>query len=232
MSLFRTVEFPCPSCAVVVPFELNHSVNADRRPALRDEILARRFQQQPCPSCGIAFRIEPEFTYIETRAGLWIAVMPSSQRTAVTANEGRVRAAFDKSFGASAPAEAAAIGATLRPRLVFGWEALHEKLVAAAAGIDDVVLELAKIALVRSLDDVPSPVQFELRLLAERTENGARELVFGWFRHGNETLAESLAVPATLLDEIAAAPAAWAELRAELAGSLHVDMLRLMLPTH
>ena len=47
-----------------------------------------------------------------------------------------------------------------------------------------------------------------------------------------ECAAESLAVPATLLDEIAKAPAAWAELRAELESSLHVDMLRLMLPTH
>lgn len=231
MSLFRTVEFPCPSCAVAVPFELNHSVNADRRAALRDEILARTFQQQPCPSCGIAFRIEPEFTYIETGAGHWIAVMPARRRQELAACEGRTRAAFDRSFGAAAPAEAAAIGRTLRPRLVFGWEALHEKLVAAAEGIDDVALELAKIALVRNLDDVPSPVQFELRLIGTRTEDGARELVFGWFRHGNETLADTVAVPATLLDEIAAAPEAWAELRTDLEQSLNVDMLRLMLPT-
>jgi len=231
MSLFRTVEFPCQACGVVVPFELNHSVNADRRPALRTEILERRFQQQPCPSCKVVFRVEPEFTYIETKARQWIAVWPSAQRRDWADRQERSRAAFDKAFGKDAPGAAATIGTTLRPRVVFGWEALHEKLVASADGIDDVQLELAKMAVMRDLDDVPAPDRFELRLLGTRGDDAAKELLLGWFRHGNERLADSLVVPKALLDEIEQQPDAWAELHAELVDGMWVDMQRLMTPS-
>ena len=77
MSIFRTVEVTCPSCEATVPFDLVHSVNADRRPDLREAILDRSFQRQPCPSCGYEFRIEPEFSYMDMRRGQFLAVWPS-----------------------------------------------------------------------------------------------------------------------------------------------------------
>ena len=56
MSVFHTETINCPACATPVEFKLVFSVNADRRPDLRDAIIAGTFQRQPCPSCGTAIR--------------------------------------------------------------------------------------------------------------------------------------------------------------------------------
>ena len=52
MSLFETTKLPCPLCGTEVSFNAVHSVNADRRPDLRDAIIAGTFQQEACSSCG------------------------------------------------------------------------------------------------------------------------------------------------------------------------------------
>ena len=80
MSIFKTVELPCPTCATRVSFELVHSVNADRRPDLRQAVLDRSFQREQCPACGLAFRVEPEFTYIDVGRGRFITVWPLSKQ--------------------------------------------------------------------------------------------------------------------------------------------------------
>ena len=59
MSVFHTQTVHCPACATPVEFKLVFSVNADRRPDLRDAIVAGTFQRQPCPSCGTEFRVDP-----------------------------------------------------------------------------------------------------------------------------------------------------------------------------
>src|SRR5579871_4570854 len=64
MSLFSTIETECPACGVTSRYELAFSVNADRRPELRAQMLHRTFQRLTCPACGQLFRIEPQFTYI------------------------------------------------------------------------------------------------------------------------------------------------------------------------
>src|SRR4051794_2865036 len=72
MSVFRTANIPCPGCGGETAFNLVHSVNADRRADLRDEILGETFQQQACPGCGRAFRVEPEFNYLNLGRNQWI----------------------------------------------------------------------------------------------------------------------------------------------------------------
>jgi len=146
MSIFKTVELPCPTCATRVSFELVHSVNADRRPDLRQAVLDRSFQREQCPACGLAFRVEPEFTYIDVGRGQFITVWPLSKQGDWKAIEQQSQAMFDKSFGKGATPEARKIGDKLALRVVFGWEALNEKLIAAEHGVDDRALELVKVA--------------------------------------------------------------------------------------
>ena len=155
MSIFRTVQVDCPSCEASVTFDLVHSVNADRRPDLREAILDRSFQRQPCPSCGYEFRIEPEFSYMDMRRGQFIAVWPSQAADDFESYEQRSRSRFEQAYGADAPPEAQDIGRLLTPRIVFGWIALNEKLIAQAGGVDDVLLELAKLALIRTDTEGP-----------------------------------------------------------------------------
>lgn len=226
MSLFRTVLAECPSCKAPNSFELVHSVNADRRPDLRDEILERRFQEQACTGCGNVFRLEPEFSYVHNGGGLWLGVWPASKLDQWADCEARSRKAFDGFFGEAASAAAQAIGRELKPRVAFGWEGAHEKLVVMAAGIDDVTLELAKISLLRAVDGLGPMDDRELRLLGVGEDGN---MVFGLFDTGSEALQDTLFVPRTLLDEIEADAEGWKALRNGFSGALFVDVARLTL---
>lgn len=226
MSIFNTTEIPCPDCGTAVSFELVHSVNADRRPDLRQAILDRTFQRETCPACGHSFRVEPEFTYLNLQRGQYIAVWPLARMAQWRELEARSQAAFDKSFGKGAPPEAQALGRKLAPRAVFGWAALNEKLIAVDAGIDDRTLELVKADVIRSLDEVPVGHDRELRLV----QVGADELNLGWVTTAGDELLEVLSVPRALLAEIEAEPEPWAELREDVVGPMFVDLQRSLLP--
>lgn len=222
MSIFQTLDVPCPTCKAVVSFDLVHSVNADRRPDLRQAILDRSFQRETCPACGLTFRVEPEFTYINLKRGQYIAVWPVSKRAEFKALEARCRAAFDKAFGAAAPPEAQALGKKVSMRMVFGWPALNEKLIAAENGIDDRSLELAKVGIVRNLDEVPVGDELELRLVALMDD----ELKLGWIRARSDELTDVISVSRNVVAEIEADPDPWQALREDVVGGAYVDYAR------
>ena len=226
MSLFQTAHAPCPACGVVTDFEMVHSVNADRRPDLRDAILDRSFQRTTCESCGESFRMEPAFSYLHMAANQHLTVWPAAQIDQWATAEKRADDAFLALYGSGATPIGQQIGATLTRRTVFGWEAAHEKILAAEAGIDDVTLELAKLAIRRFADDEGPGADNNLRLLAA-TAGG--NLVFGVFTIEREQLIEQITVPRDLLAEIDADPEAWATARARLCEGSFVDLQRLIL---
>src|SRR4029077_5614066 len=76
MSQFTIGDLACPACGAAIAFDLVHSVNADRAPALRRAIVDGSFQRTTCPTCGSDFRIEPDFNYVEHGRDLWVAVLP------------------------------------------------------------------------------------------------------------------------------------------------------------
>lgn len=226
MSIFRTHTLACPSCGAPVDYELVHSVNADRRPDLRDAILDGSFQLQQCPGCGTAFRCEPEFTYLDQKRGQYIGVWPASRRHEWQACAAKTREVFDHSLGVNAPREARALGDKLTVRTVFGWPALVEKLLAQDAGIDDRTLEAAKLAVMRTQEESPLPGRLELRLIA--AEGG--DPVFAWLGGGSEGEAlPALKVPRKLIDAIEADPAHWQALRESVAEGDVVDFQRELL---
>ena len=137
--------------------------------------------------------------------------------------EDRARATFDESFGTGAPPVAQKIGKKLTPRLVFGWGALREKLVAREAEINDIDLELVKALVLRAPGDSPVMGDAELRLI----ELDADELVLAWLNWQSQALIEALRVPRALFEDVA--DPGFQELRDRLAGALYVDMQRLLL---
>ena len=230
MSLFQTIENPCPTCGTAVKFELVHSVNADRRPVLRAQLMAGTFQQESCPACGEKFRTEPEFSYLHMGAKQFLSVWPATGVSEWADYEKRAQENFDRFYGSGASPAAAAIGRELTFRTAFGWEAAREKLVIAETGIDDRTLELAKILLMRSGEMPPLDADFELRLIEVDDE---QNLVIGQFDSATEGLGPVFTVPRTLIDEIEAEPEAWQSLRDELSGGPFVDVARLMIePAH
>jgi|KBSMisStaDraftv2_1062788.scaffolds.fasta_scaffold13715_4 hypothetical protein len=225
MSIFRTYELNCPACNTPVRFDLVMSVSADRRPDLREAILDGSFQRKVCPACATAFRPEPEFTYIDFARGQYIFVYPVDKRPAWQEWEAKAAAIFDSTLGKNATKEAVALGKKVDPRVVFGWPALIEKILARQAGIDDRTLEVAKILVMQNSDESPVPGQMELRLVGD--EDG--DLVFAWVHALDRTVGDAMRVPRSLIAEIETQPTAWKGVRDDVSEGLVVDFQRAML---
>ena len=225
MSVFRNETVNCPACATPVDFELVLSVNADRRPDLRDEIVAGTFQRRPCPSCGTEFRVDPEFTYMDLGHGQYIGVWPVAKRGQWQACAQKTAQTFDQALGKGASPEAKKLGARLEPRAVFGWPALTEKIIAREVGIDDRTLELAKVMVLRNGSETPVPGRRELRLVEARAE----DFVLAWVRPADGAVETALRIPRTLIAEIDAEPEPWKAMRDSVGEGLVVDFQREML---
>ena len=111
------------------------------------------------------------------------------------------------------------------PKTMRIEDAVHEKLIAAEAGIDDHTIELAKVGVIRNLDQAPVGANSELRLLGVDDAN----LVLRWFQISSEDLKEVVTVPKTVLTEIDAKPEAWQSLRDDLTAGSFVDYRRLLI---
>lgn len=224
MSLFTPSTLNCPHCGQSVDVEICASVNADRRPDLRAAILDESFQATTCPHCRMGFRLEPQMNYLDIGRGQWVAAFPRQKIDNWPAIEADVQSSFDRAYGQAAGPAEREVGGDLQARLVFGWRALREKLVARELGIDDVQLELCKLALMRGMDDPPLPLGCLLRLSG--TDDDTGELQFQVLGRKDEVL-EELSVPRDLLDDIANAPDDWAQLRGQIDAGRFVDMQRL-----
>jgi hypothetical protein len=228
MSLFKETVIDCPSCARSLSFETVHSLNADRRPDLREAILGSRFQRTSCPHCGAGFRLDCDFTILDVKRGQWIVAAPVAAIAEWEAREAAARAMFARAYGAEAPGLAREIGAKLKPRIVFGWPALREKLLVADLGLDDVALEAVKATVLRASSSIPGRAVSELRLVA----TDKKDLVLAWQRSYDGAAGPVLAIPRELHDRIAAREEGdgWDAFRAGFEGALFVDLKRELQP--
>ncbi len=227
MSLFESVTLACPSCGEPVEFEAVGSVNAARRPDLREAIVSGAFQREDCPNCDTSFRLDPEMVYLDVGKGQWIAVYPLEALGDWAGREAQAQENFAFAYGEEAPGPAKDIGEDLSPRVAFGWSALREKLVCAEQGIDDEDLELTKIAIMRGLENPPLGDGTELRLIEVDAEQDV--LVMAWILAQSEEVVEMMRVPRSLYDEIADDQEDWEPLRQSLSAGFFVDMQRLII---
>lgn len=223
MSMFKRQTLTCPACAEVFEVDVVDSVNADRRPDLRAKILDGSFQVQECPSCGATFRIDPLFNYLDIGRGQWISVQPVSGIGDWTLHEEEANVTFRKAYGDAAPPAAREIGEGLRPRLVFGWAALREKLLAADEAIDDLDLECAKLAVIRGFGGAPIRTGVEFRMLQAEGDT----LFVTWIEAESEATVDALTAPRSLIGSIGAAPETWNPIKAQLSQGPFVDVQRL-----
>lgn len=223
MSLFRSMNLNCPACGATQSAAVAGSINADRRPDLRQAIMDNTFQDFTCAACKATFRCECDLNYIDMERSQWIAALPARQMADHLEEEESAMVAFDDSFGPQSSDMAQAIGRSLAVRVVFGWAAFREKLLARELDIDDVALECLKLELLRRLPEVPMRPGVELRL--DRQDGQILTLV--WVEALTEAVLESVTADRALLDTIVAAPEAWAAIRADLTMGPFVDMQRL-----
>jgi len=224
MSLFNQATVTCPHCATQFEVDQVASINADRRPDLRREILDGVFQAQTCAHCGTVFRLPPSFSYLDVGHGQWIMAYPADELVNWPVLEAHAEEIFDTAYGAGAPAAARDIGAGLVPRITFGWPAIREKLLCPELALDDVTLELLKAAVMRTVQKPPFADSTELRLLGA-ADGG---LTLAWLDSNTEATLASLRVPRDIYGDIEGDVAAWAGMRERLAGHGFADLNRLL----
>lgn len=224
MSLYASTTQACPNCGAENTFDAFFSVNADRRPDLRDEILTQEFMTVSCATCDAAFRLEPDLNYLDLGRKTWIRAKPVFSLDGWGAVEQEASADFREAFGGDAPAAAREIGDTLAPRLTFGWPAFREKIVAGQAGLDDVALELTKLAILRLRDGNPVEPGVELCLLDARSDT----LLFAWVETAGGEEREFFEAKRELYDAVRD-DAEWAAFGQRLSEGLFVDYQRLFL---
>lgn len=225
MSLFVPMTVKCPSCDHPITMEAVGSVNADRRPDYRDDILENTFQDIACEKCGETFRMEPEFIYLDAGRGQWIASLPFNRMRDHLDEETGTQAIFDQSFGPQAPQAAQAVGDALTVRVTFGWPAVREKIFVKELGLDDAVVELLKMDLLRRLPEAPLSEGVELRLVGSSDQ----ELTFAWIDAMSEGVISDFSANKQLYDDIEAAEKDWAPIRAQLTDGPFVDMQKLFM---
>jgi hypothetical protein len=223
MSLLLAAKAVCQACGTEVPSRLAASVNADRRPDMRASILDGTFQCVDCTGCGGRLRFPLHLSYVDTSHGQWILAEAAEAASQWRELEARAREIFDQAHGPQAPAVARELGQSLIPRVVFGWAALREKLLARDLELDDVTLELLKIAIIREVPDPPISDRTELRL----TSGDGAELAFAWFEAETEAELATLSIPRATYDALADDPVPWQALRADFANAMFVDLRRL-----
>lgn len=223
MSLFRPVTLACPNCDASITVEAVGSINADRRPDYRDAILADNFQDMTCEHCGTEFRLQPTFNYLDAGRGQWIAAMPGSRMPDYLTAEEEVNALFAVSYGNKAPQAAQAVGENLSVRLTFGWPAVREKLLLRENDLDDAVVELMKLDILRNVDKAPLQPGVELRIV------GVTPTAFSatWLRTDTEEPLSALTVSREMYEMIVEHAEAWAPTRARLETGPFVDMQKL-----
>lgn len=225
MSLFQMTSIQCPVCDTLTDFDAAGSVNADRRPDLRDQIAENTFQTVTCPSCGEAMRLEPMFNYLDVSLGLWIGAYPPRQLGEYGSLEDQVKVLFAQSYGPDAAESAQEVGALLHARLTFSWPAIREKLLLRQSELDDVAIEMLKLDLLRRLPDAPLRPGVELRVI-EVTED---TLGFVWVESDSEEVLQNFECSRALLSSIESNAEGWAPLRASLSEGMFVDMQKLYL---
>ena len=141
MGTWRDCLSSCPSCGIDVEVRLLDGIDTGRVPWAREAILERTLHQFRCDGCGQKLDVETSNVYTDFPRGHYIALEPEGGDWRALSQQHRQ--AFDQAF-LFGPPVAREIGRSLVHRLVFGLEALREKLVIWDAGLDDRVVETLK----------------------------------------------------------------------------------------
>jgi hypothetical protein len=142
MGVYHKYEVICAVCDARFEANLVNSVNVSRFPRLKTRLLDRTLNRARCPTCGNISIIEKPFFYSDFNRRQFIAVYPRKERHFHARASAQARAVF----GAFS---ALKYGSAKNSRVVFGLEELREKVVAADNDIDDRMLELLKLYVIK-----------------------------------------------------------------------------------
>ena len=199
MSTFVPSTIIC-RCGERYVVEVATGLHVSRRPDLRQQILGGTLHRFFCPSCGMTTMVDGLLAYTDVPRRQWFTVAPSTGLPWREAWLAVARDSFEATMVKGAPELVASWGQEMTRRLIFGLAPLREKLIASDAGLDDRVVELLKIQLVRDLRDRFSAADY-FHLVAVTP---AGELAFE--RTHPDGLIRRFPIPRAMYDALAGAP--------------------------
>lgn len=218
MSTLLPALIACPLCGDLRTRDVAVGLHGDDLAAMRAAIFDGSFQRVVCDACHFGFRVEAPSTYLDLPRGHFIMCFAASDEARWRELEGEVQRLYDANVVDHAPPYAQELVGPQWLRTVFGLPALREKLVVAEHDLDDRVVEVLKLELIRTRKWVFDPARRPR--LRELTHEA---LVFeGWLSERVE-----LAVPRAAYDHIARSELHRASIERVGAGS-YVDLGRVM----
>jgi hypothetical protein len=198
MSTFVPSTIVC-RCGKRYDVEIANGLHISLRPDLRRSILDGTFHRFFCPACGMTTMIDATMSFTDFPRRQWFTIAPSHGLPWRRQWLELARASFQATMVDNAPDMVVGWGREMTRRLMFGLAALREKLVISDAGLDDRVVELMKIQIVRDLRGELSPSHY-FHLVAVRGHDIAFE------RTHPDGLIREFALPRRIYDELAHQP--------------------------
>ena len=223
MSITTSARVPC-ACGAVLSIDVVDSLNAERHPHLRQQILERQLHAGRC-ACGRVVVAERDFLYVDLGRRQVLGVFPRDEGGVPDAAARRLAAAYERWFLTDAPAWVRDTAKHCLVRACFGLEELREKLVGDDARLDDLAVEIVKCIVLAQGPIYRAATVAALRLDRVRDDGDLELLAMDL---DDQPLGLVTRVLRADLDAIAARPTG--ELLAAypgIASGPHVSMLRL-----
>lgn len=222
MSTFIPSRIVC-RCGHGYDVEVANGLHISLRPDLRQQILDGTFHRFHCPACGMTTMVDALLSFTDFPRRQWFTVAPSTGMPWRRRWLAIARDSFQATMVNNAPEMVAGWGREMTRRLMFGLAALREKLVIGDAGLDDRVVELLKIQLVRDLrDTLSSDHYFHLVAVA------GDDLVFE--RTHPDGLIRAFPIPRGMYDALARAPELQAWIDLAFPDGLLIDHRAMLVP--
>lgn len=223
MSTFVPSTIVC-RCGERYRVEVATGLHISRRPDLRQQILDGTFHRFFCPACGMTTMVDDLFAFTDFSRRQWFTVAPSTGLPWRRRWLAVARDSFEATMVKNAPELVVGWGQEMTRRLIFGLAPLREKLIAADAGLDDRVVELLKIQLIRDLRDRFSADDY-FHLVAVTP---AGELAFERTHH--DGLIRRFPIPRAMYDALAGDPELPGMIELAFPDGLLIDHRAMLVP--
>jgi len=144
MSTWMRAGLACPACGGGVETPIAKGVHASRAPQTRAAILDGTLHRMQCTHCAAAIVIDAELLYTDFARGHWVQVGAAADLARWPTIERDALAGFQRWLTATSPAIAPE-AARFTVRVVLGLDELRERLLLWDAGLDDALVECAKL---------------------------------------------------------------------------------------
>lgn len=129
-------EIICPQCNEVTEGKLYTSINATNNPHLRNEVLEEKIFDWTCHACGHQARLTYPLLYNDMKRRFMVYLIPDIDRFQLADNE--LEEEFKNLKG-------------IRKRLAPNFNTFKEKIFIFENGLDDMAVELTKLAISESV---------------------------------------------------------------------------------